>query len=37
MGALVVVVDGELMEEALAKSFWQRFSSYMEALLPMGL
>ena len=31
MGALVVVVDGEAMEEALAKAFWQRFSAYMEA------
>ncbi len=30
MGALVVLVDGELMEEALAKAFWQRFSAYMD-------
>ncbi len=27
---LVVVVDGEAMEESLAKAFWQRFSAYME-------
>jgi hypothetical protein len=30
MSALVVVVDGEPMEEALAKAFWQRFSAYMD-------
>jgi hypothetical protein len=30
MAGLVVVVDGELMDEALAKAFWQRFSAYMD-------
>ena len=31
MTALLVRVDGELMPEEAARSFWERFSAHMEA------